>query len=98
MIEQGRTDGFVPSKTKVVGKSRLEKIRVERGRDGCHPVKLFLVADAIGEEEFIAIAPVLVNPESHGGVQDRVIGLKDKVVSQPLRRVCMRVEEGKNFL
>src|SRR6267142_1612249 len=68
MIEQGRTEGFVPSKTEVVREPRLEKVRVEGRREGLGSVKLFLVAAAIGEEEFIAVSPVLVNPESHSGV------------------------------
>src|SRR5882762_9658508 len=53
MIEQGRTEGFVPSKTEVVREPRLEKVRVEGRREGLGSVKLFLVAAAIGEEEVI---------------------------------------------
>ena len=98
MIEQGRTDGFVPSKTEVVGESRLEKVRVEGRREGLGSVKLFLVATAIGEEEFIAIAPVLVNPETHGGVQNGVIGDKDEIISQPLCGVRMNGKVGKHLL
>src|SRR5262245_20069309 len=65
MIEQGRTDGFVPAKSKIVRESRLEKIRVEGRREGLRPVKLFLVATAVGKEEFVRRPPVLINPETH---------------------------------
>src|SRR6266481_6453149 len=58
MIEQGRTDGFVPSKTEVVGESRLEKVRVEGRREGLGSVKLFLVAAAIGGKDEIILQPL----------------------------------------
>src|SRR5712664_1769698 len=98
MIEQGRTYGFVPSKTEVVGEPGFIKILIKRRRDGWRTVKLFLVAAAIGEEEFIAIAPVLVNPETHGGVQNGVIGDKDEIILQPLGRVRMNGKVGKHLL
>src|SRR5690242_14620441 len=69
VIEQGRADGFVPSKTEVVGEPRLEKIRVDWRRERLGSVELFLVAAAIGEKELVAASPVLVNSEAHGGVK-----------------------------
>src|SRR6267154_2576158 len=53
MIEQRRTEGFVPTKTEVVGEARLEKVCVEWRGEGLDSVKLFLVAAAIGEKEFV---------------------------------------------
>ena len=65
-----------------------------------HSVKLLLVPAAIGEKESIAVSPVLVNPKRHGGVQNGVGGVKDKIVSQWISGICSRVnrQEGKNFL
>src|SRR5260370_22517560 len=103
MIETGKTDGFVPSKTEVVREPRLEKVRVEGRREGLGSVKLFLVAAAIGEEEFIAVSPVLVNPESHSGVQNRVIGVEDEIVDQAVfiewrgGDIRMDCQEGADF-
>ncbi len=100
MIEQGRTDGLVPSKTEVVGEARLEKVRVEGRREARVSIQLLLVPAAIGEEEFIGVSPVLVNPESHGRISNRVSGDKDKVVPQRISSIWIRVnrQEGKNIL
>src|SRR5260370_724856 len=100
VIEQRRTDGFVASKKEVVGEPRLEKIRVEGRREDLVSVKLFLVAAAVGEEEFIAVSPVLVNTETHGGVQKWVSRVKDEVFPQRISSIWIRVNRqvGKHLL
>src|SRR6267154_1821490 len=100
VIEQRRTDGFVPSKTEIVGEARLEEVRVEWRRQRLGSVKLFLVAAAIGEEEFIAVSPVLINPERHGGIENGVSGVEDKIVPQRVSNTWISVnrQEGENLL
>lgn len=79
MIQQRRTDRLVPTETDVMGKPGLVEVGVKRSGDGSSAIQLRLITAAIGEEELVAAAPVLVNAEGHSGVPLGINGAKNKV-------------------
>ena len=100
MIQQRRTDRPVPAKTDVVGKPGLKEVGIEGRRKSRRSVQLLLVTAAVGKEEFVAGAPVLVDSERHRGVSNGDNGTKDEVILKSVqgsREIGMGLQKGKHF-
>jgi len=86
-------NAIVPTKADIVGKIGVEKIRIQRRGEGIGPTWSLLVTAAVGEEELVFRAPVLVDAEGHRGIPNLLVRQEDEIVPQATGRIGLNRQE-----